>query len=219
MRYVDHPALRELATAISEADSADQTIDARLELYALESHQSDANFEETRDSQRHHSSKSVGQLTSHFVNALSETFPDYHFDGLNQTSFTKREDLNAVVNYINQTLGCSLERAYPKVVPDLWRSLRQLIHFSDCDLYELVQEVIDEAKLWSFCYFWYDRKHQRILLFSCRSRSRVFKTASDTEDSVMSWGEDKSHSSQGGGVPPEGFSSIDGLSSNEDDYS
>ena len=210
MRYLDHPTLRELAAAISDADSADQSIDARLELYTLESHQSDIAADAGSPLLLH---KSPKQLMHYFVNALSETFPDYKFDGLNQGSFTKRDDLNAVVNYINQTLGCALERTYPKVVPDLWRTLRQVIQFTDCDLYELVHDVIDEAKLWSFCYFWFDRKHHRILLLSCRSRSRIFRTASDTEESLMSWDDHRSASSRADG----GFS-IDGLSSsNEDD--
>jgi hypothetical protein len=210
MRYLDHPALRELAVAITDADSADQSVDARLELYTLDSHQSEPSGASPSESPRH-LHKSAKQLIHHFICALSETFPDYKFDGLSQESFTHREDLNAVVNYINQTLGCTFERTYPRVVPDLWRTLRQVIQFNDCDLYELTHDVIDESKLWSFCYFWFDKRHHRILLLSCRSRSKHFKTISDGDSSMISWDDNKSVSSRGDSI------SIDAFSSNEDD--
>jgi len=86
-------ALRELALAISDADSADQAIDARLELYTLDTHASESSEMSPR-----HQQKSPKQLMNHFVTALSETFPDYKFDGLSQDSFAKRDDLNAILS-------------------------------------------------------------------------------------------------------------------------
>ena len=184
MRFLDHPALRQLSNSISGVDCGDQRLDARFELYALE----EGNHSNSAASPVTGPAKSPRQLVHYFVAALSETFPDYQFGGLSLESFVRRDDLGSIVNQINQTLGCVLERPCPGLLPDLWRTLRSVITFADCEVYELTSDPIDEAKLWSLCFFWFDRRTQRFLLLSCRARSRLFRSSSDSEGSLRSWG-------------------------------
>ena len=185
MRYADQPALRQLANAISDTECGDQRLDARFELYVFEDHHHPGSLSAASPLQA--PAKSPISLTRHFINALSETYPDYQFSGLTYDSFARRDDLGSVVNKINQALGTVLERPLPGILSDVWRTLRSVVSFPDCEVYELVEDPIDEAKLWSFCYFWFDRRYHRFLLLSCRARSRLFRNSSDSEASLMSW--------------------------------
>jgi hypothetical protein len=67
---------------------------------------------------------------------------------------------------------------------ELWRAIDAAIRLVDCDVYtyKAVAEgdpFCDDGNLWSFNYFFYNRKLKRILYFSCRA---VSKTAEEDSD-------------------------------------
>jgi hypothetical protein len=69
---------------------------------------------------------------------------------------------------------------------ELWRSVDEVIGLVDCDVYtyKAVAEgdpFCDETNLWSFNYFFYNRKLKRILYFSCRAVSKTADQA-DSDD-------------------------------------
>ena len=70
---------------------------------------------------------------------------------------------------------------------ELWRSIDATIDLVDCDVYtyKAVAEgdpFCDEGNLWSFNYFFYNRKLKRILYFSCRAVSKTADEESDFDE-------------------------------------
>jgi hypothetical protein len=112
---------------------------------------------------------------------LNDAYPDYNFNRLSNEQFILRSDVGSVVNSVNQTLGCVVERSHPGLLDELWQVLRQSIDLPESDVYELVTDVLEESRLWSFYLFWHDKHHGKILLFSCRSKSKLFHHSSSSE--------------------------------------
>lgn len=178
IRFVEVPALRHMANLLSHLDCGDQRLDARIELYV-------------QDSGGPHGSTGSGRNTppkendihSIMVYILNDAFPEYQFNRLSRDNFIQRTDTSMVVNGVNQTLGCVVERSHPGLLDDLWQVLRQTIDLgtANSDIYELVSDALDEARLWSFYLFWHDKVNSKVLLFSCRSKSKLFHHSSSSE--------------------------------------
>ena len=178
IRFVEVPALRHMANLLSHLDCGDQRLDARIELYV-------------QDSGGPHGSPGSGRNTppkendihSIMVYILNDAFPEYQFNRLARDNFIQRTDTSMVVNGVNQTLGCVVERSHPGLLDDLWQVLRQTIDLgtANSDIYELVSDALDEARLWSFYLFWHDKVNSKVLLFSCRSKSKLFHHSSSSE--------------------------------------
>ena len=177
MRFIEEMNLRNLSFSVNKS-TVDQKLDSRFELYSL------VDFDEVS------SPKSLGSrnIATQLIAAISETYPEYSVDNLTAGSFVKRADISSVVNYVNQTLGAAVERSHPELLPELWRTVRNLI--STPDVYELIEDFTDRSRLWGFHYFWVDNPAKRLLVLSCRSRSKAFRdSSSDGDLSARSWNE------------------------------
>jgi len=176
VRFVEVPALRHMANLLSHLDCGDQRLDARIELYIQESgpHGSPGSTRQTPPPK---------DIYSTMVYILNDAFPEYQFNRLSHDNFIQRTDTGSVVNGVNQTLGCVVERSHPGLLDELWQVLRQTIDLgtANSDIYELVNDALDEARLWSFYLFWHDRASSKVLLFSCRSKSKLFHHSSSSE--------------------------------------
>lgn len=190
MRFIDVPALRHITNVMSHLDCGDQRLDARIELYvyggALNGSPSfnpvgsPGLFPVGSPSSQRGSSQPK-DIHSMMVYILNDAFPDYQFNRLNPDHFALRADSAAVVNAVNQTLGCVVERSHPGLLEDMWQVLRQTIDLPESDIYELMHDATDDSKLWSFTLFWHDKVGCKVLLFSCRSKSKLFHHSSSSE--------------------------------------
>eukprot|EP00475_Leptophrys_vorax_P046458 TRINITY_DN9990_c0_g2_i2.p2 TRINITY_DN9990_c0_g2~~TRINITY_DN9990_c0_g2_i2.p2 ORF type:complete len:117 (+),score=9.33 TRINITY_DN9990_c0_g2_i2:93-443(+) len=69
----------------------------------------------------------------------------------------------------------------------LWSSIDDVIQLSECDVYSYQPDIdtdifTDRNCIWSFNYFFYNRKLKRILYFTCRCRSKVGADDSSSDD-------------------------------------
>jgi hypothetical protein len=213
MRFIDVPALRHIANVMSNLDCGDQKLDARVELYVYDGGPLHASPSMNPVSSPTGSSPSVlrqpKDIHSMMIYILNDAFPDYQFNRLTPDLFISRHDTSAVVNSVNQTLGCVVERSNPGLLDEVWQVLRQTIELVDCDIYELVSDALDEARLWSFYLFWHDKNNSKVLLFSCRSKSKLFHHSSSSESGFDSRSSKWSSSSARDDF---GSSSADGMS-------
>jgi len=185
-----------MSTLLSHLDCGDQKLDSRIELYVYDGHLSAALPGGVIPSPGLHPMASPGlhpsgspsgrqvhpkDIYSMMVYILNDAFPDYQFNRMSQDSFSLRSDTGSVVNGVNQTLGCVVERSHPGLLDELWQVLRQTIDLGECEIYELVNDALDEARLWSFYLFWHDKQNSKVLLFSCRSKSKLFHHSSSSE--------------------------------------
>lgn len=60
----------------------------------------------------------------------------------------------------------------------VWRSVDEAVDLKDCDVYTYQSDLesdpfVEQGSIWSFNYFFYNRKQKRILYFSCRAISKA----------------------------------------------
>ena len=78
-----------------------------------------------------------------------------------------------VMNNVDNLLSVTATERYAKVHAGLWSTLNEEICLPECDIYsydpDLMSDPFGEAgSLWSFNYFFYNRKLKRIVFFTCR---------------------------------------------------
>jgi len=81
--------------------------------------------------------------------------------------------MNAVDNNLSATAG---DLYNSKLHAQLWAAINDEINLTECDIYSYNSDLTsdpfgEDGSLWSFNYFFYNRKLKRIVLFTCRAVS------------------------------------------------
>jgi len=81
-----------------------------------------------------------------------------------------------VINSVDNLLSITAMDHYSKVRHDLWHTLNEEIRLQDCDIYSYTPDLandpfVEDGCLWSFNYFFYNRKMKRVVLFTCQAQS------------------------------------------------
>lgn len=81
-----------------------------------------------------------------------------------------------VTSNIDSLLSVTATDQYAKTHDKLWVTLNEEIGLPDCDIYSYNPDLAsdpfgEDGCLWSFNYFFYNRKKKRMVLFTCRALS------------------------------------------------
>ncbi|XP_055007120.1 repressor of RNA polymerase III transcription MAF1 homolog isoform X2 [Boleophthalmus pectinirostris] len=123
------------------------------------------------------SDKCCRKTIFYLITTLNESFrPDYDFSAARAHEFSREPSLNWVVNAVNSSLFSAVGEDFNSVGPELWNSIDQEINLQSCDIYSYNPDLDsdpfgEEGSLWSFNYFFYNKKLKRIVFFTCRSVS------------------------------------------------
>jgi len=151
----------------------------------------------------HFSVSPVGPLTDsssrktliYLILTLNHMFPDYDFSNLRAHHFTKERSATLVKNDIDSMLveTCKLwdEHGMP-MTSALWGAIDEAIGLMDCDCYSYKAQVdadpfSEMGNLWSFTYFFYNKKLKRILCFSCHATSRTTNNSESDDEGHMAY--------------------------------
>ncbi|KAF9433453.1 RNA polymerase III-inhibiting protein maf1 [Entomortierella beljakovae] len=113
----------------------------------------------------------------YLIGTLNASFPDYDFSDAKPEQFRKEPSVSMVVNSVNATL---LNHGNDRAVKELriWDSIDNLIDFEDSDVYSYNPESDsdpndeeDSGTLWSFNYFFFNRKLKRIVYLTMKGVS------------------------------------------------
>eukprot|EP00096_Caligus_rogercresseyi_P003597 TRINITY_DN1685_c0_g1_i11.p1 TRINITY_DN1685_c0_g1~~TRINITY_DN1685_c0_g1_i11.p1 ORF type:complete len:240 (-),score=71.83 TRINITY_DN1685_c0_g1_i11:972-1691(-) len=112
----------------------------------------------------------------YLISTLNVSFPDYDFSDARSSEFSKEPSLQYVMNNVDSLLSVTATEQYSKVHEKLWVTLNEEICLPECDIYSYNPDLAsdpfgEEGCLWSFNYFFYNRKMKRIVLFVCRASS------------------------------------------------
>ena len=118
-------------------------------------------------------------VKTHFylVCTLNESFhPDYDFSSAPSTDFSREVSVSSAVNSVDNlllTLGGSY---YTTFKPKLWEEIDREIHLKQCEIYKFSPDLscgpfAEPGVLWSFNYFFYNKKMKRIVYVGCIARS------------------------------------------------
>lgn len=88
--------------------------------------------------------------------------------------FSKEPSIQWVMNSVHSNLSAIAGEQYSALRQPLWSAINDEINLSDCDIYSYNPDFNSDPYgepgcLWSFNYFFYNKKLKRIVFFTCRA--------------------------------------------------
>ncbi len=88
---------------------------------------------------------------------------------------------------IDGLLSMTATNCYSKIHDKLWMTVNDEIDLPDCDIYSYNPDLAsdpfgEDGCLWSFNYFFYNRRKKRVVLFTCRTLSPFSDDFDDEEE-------------------------------------
>jgi len=112
----------------------------------------------------------------YLISTLNAAFQDYDFSDAKSGEFSKEPSIEFVTNNVDNLLSVTASSHYGKVHEKLWVTLNEEINLQECDIYSYNPDLTsdpfgEDGSLWSFNYFFFNKKLKRIVLFTCRALS------------------------------------------------
>lgn len=123
----------------------------------------------------------------YLIATLNASFqPDYDFSDAKSHEFSREPSLTWATNAIDSNLTATAGEAYSALKSQLWAAMNDEICINECDVYSYNPDLAsdpygEDGCLWSFNYFFYNRKLKRIVFFTCRAVSSHYY---DMESSI-----------------------------------
>lgn len=127
----------------------------------------------------------------YLIATLNSAFePDYDFSDAKSHEFSKEPSLQWVLNSIEGNLSAVAGEQYHKIRTALWSTIEEEILLNDCDIYSYNPDLNSDpfgepGCLWSFNYFFYNKKLKRIVFFTCRAINSVYADSGFISDFAM----------------------------------
>jgi len=115
----------------------------------------------------------------HLISTLNSSFyPDYDFSNAKSCEFTRESSIQMVSNAVDCQLFSVLGETVSLLKTQLWSVIDEEIDLKDCHIYSYNPDLTsdpygEEGCIWSFNYFFYNRKLKRIVFFTCRAFSAI----------------------------------------------
>lgn len=104
------------------------------------------------------------------ITALNEAFPDYDFGDSKIVQF-KDLDIGSCVQHVNSCLA-EVTLLQPQLLEELWTAIDDMVSLRQCEVFAFLPADSDEedAYLWRFHYFFFNKSVRRLLYFSCGAK-------------------------------------------------
>ncbi|XP_017050663.1 repressor of RNA polymerase III transcription MAF1 homolog isoform X2 [Drosophila ficusphila] len=125
----------------------------------------------------------------YLIATLNASFePDYDFSEAKSHEFSKEPSLQWVMNSIHSNLSALAGDQYQVIRQPLWSAVDDEVNLSECDIYSYNPDLScdpfgEPGCLWSFNYFFYNKKLKRIVFFTSRAVNSLY--AAETSDFSM----------------------------------
>lgn len=136
----------------------------------------------------------------YLIATLNAAFqPDYDFCDAKSHEFSKEPSLQWVMNAVDSNLSATAGEQYRTLRTHLWAAIEDEISMSQCDIYSYNPDLTsdpfsEDGCLWSFNYFFYNRKLKRIVFFTCRAINPIYALDSGIgSDFAMEDGEEDNY--------------------------
>nr|CAG4636466.1 EOG090X0C93 [Eubosmina coregoni]SVE70027.1 EOG090X0C93 [Eubosmina coregoni] len=128
----------------------------------------------------------------YLIATLNASFqPDYDFSHARSEEFSREPSMQWVMNAVDSNLSATAGDLYnAKLHAQLWAAINDEILLPECDIYSYNSDLAsdpfgEDGSLWSYNYFFYNRKLKRIVLFTCRAVSLNHMDLSGGGDFMM----------------------------------
>ncbi|KAG5879246.1 hypothetical protein JTB14_017099 [Gonioctena quinquepunctata] len=111
---------------------------------------------------------------SQYSRSTSGDEEDYDFMDVKSHEFSKEPSRQWVSNAIDTNLAATAGEQYRLLGPSIWTAIDDEISLENCDIYSYNPDLAsdpfgEDGCLWSFNYFFYNKKLKRIVFFTCRA--------------------------------------------------
>lgn len=199
MKYIEFPALARLSAFLDNVDVGEYLVHGDIEVYSCklagldkklcrsleqEVQAGSSPLELSRSPVGPLSESSSRKTLVYLILVLNHTYPDYDFSQLRAQHFEKESSVATVEEAVDshllevsrvweKTPGCGEE----SFLDTFWKEIDEAIILQECDVYSYKSDgdgdpLSEKGSVWSFNYFFYNKKMKRILYFSCRGRSK-----------------------------------------------
>lgn len=135
----------------------------------------------------------------YLISTLNASFyPDYDFSLAKSEEFSCEPSIQWVMNAVDCQLLTVIGDTYNSFKAQLWSSIDEEICLKDCDIYSYNPDLTSDPygeSIWSFNYFFYNKKLKRIVFFTCSASSALatgyLDSGSDDERGYL-WNDDDS---------------------------
>lgn len=151
----------------------------------------------------------------YLILTLNQIYPDYDFTLLRAHHFSKEQGVASIEEAVDAHL-VEVGKVWDATpgfgeVPFLdclWKSIDEVVQLSECDVYSYQSDLENDpfgerGSVWSFNYFFHNRKAKKILYFSCRGLSKSAVELSVTTDYKYNEDTDAEESIEGGSAEGE----------------
>lgn len=112
----------------------------------------------------------------YLISTLNASFPDYDFGNTKSDEFSKEPSSEWVLNMVDSQLNPTAKDVFGSLKQNLWAAIDDEITLRDCDVYSYNPDLSsdpfsEDGCIWSFNYFFYNKKLKRIVFFRCRASS------------------------------------------------
>ncbi|XP_053401640.1 repressor of RNA polymerase III transcription MAF1 homolog isoform X2 [Mercenaria mercenaria] len=113
----------------------------------------------------------------YLISTLNASFnPDYDFSNAKSEEFSKEPSPEWVINTVDSQLQSAANEIFCRIKQNLWSAIDEEIMLRDCDVYSYNPDLSsdpfgEDGCIWSFNYFFYNKKLKRIVFFTCRASS------------------------------------------------
>ncbi|XP_065164088.1 repressor of RNA polymerase III transcription MAF1 homolog [Atheta coriaria] len=115
----------------------------------------------------------------YLIATLNSAFPDYDFMDVKSHEFSKEPSLKWVLSAIDTNLTTTAREHYKHLNQQLWAAVEDEIELNECDIYSYNPDLGsdpygEDGCLWSFNYFFYNKRLKRIVFFTCRAINPIY---------------------------------------------
>ncbi|XP_071785565.1 repressor of RNA polymerase III transcription MAF1 homolog [Asterias amurensis] len=127
------------------------------------------------------------KMIFYLISTLNASFqPDYDFSDAKSHEFSREPSLDWTVNAVDSNMFSTSGDIYAaQIRPKLWAAINDEINPNECEIYSYNPDLEsdpfgEEGVLWSFNYFFFNKKLKRILFFACRASSKTSTVGADS---------------------------------------
>ncbi|CAF0788761.1 unnamed protein product [Didymodactylos carnosus] len=114
----------------------------------------------------------------YLISTLNASFePDYDFSSCTSHEFSRETNIDLVKNAVDSRLLSGMGDRYSPLSSHLWSVIDEEINIKECEMYSYCPDGASDpfseyGIVWSFNFFFYNRKLRRILFLTCRAESK-----------------------------------------------
>ncbi|GFY72560.1 repressor of RNA polymerase III transcription MAF1 homolog [Trichonephila inaurata madagascariensis] len=128
---------------------------------------------------------------SYLIATLNASFfPDYDFSHAKSEEFSREHSARWVMNAVDSKLSANANNDYEALKEQLWSALDHEICLSECDIYSYNPDLDsdpygEDGCLWSFNYFFFNKRLKRIVFFTCYAIGTPYCTEKNYYDDEL----------------------------------